>query len=285
VDGFGNTGLDDDSFTVIIGGDEEVTVEPSPPTLSAQLIDREEEKRRDVQDFLQNAVVADVIPNVAPDNVVPNVAPDNSSRRWKFACVFVVLILIVIGVALGIKFLRPDPTAAPTNSPTAAPTLSPEAFLSDLLLPISSDKGKALLTNSTPQNKAFNWMATNNTNLGALSNETIIQRYALATLYYGANGDSWNINESWLSESEECGIWKTADGSLGCTGTDAVSELDLYSNTLQGTLPPEIGLLTSLGECVTHDRLPQRARSVTVGIHSYPPRDSNGLFGLFVQLL
>jgi hypothetical protein len=68
--------------------------------------------------------------------------------------------------------------------------VSPETFLSDLLSPISSDKGEALLANSTPQNQAFNWMGINNTRLGTLSNETIVQRYALATLYYSANGDS-----------------------------------------------------------------------------------------------
>jgi hypothetical protein len=240
VDGLGNSGLDDDSFTVIIGGDEEVTVEPSPPTLSAQLVNTEEEKNRVLQDFLQNAVVADVVPEVAP--------PDNKGMWWKMTGAVMVIVSIVIGVALGIS-LRKEPTPATTNSPTSAPTLSPETFLSDLLSPISSDKGKALLTNSTPQNKAFNWMATNNTNLDTFTEETIIQRYALATLYYSANGDSWNINESWLSESEECGIWKTRDGSLGCTGTGAVSQLHLSSNNLQRTLPPEIGLMKSLCKC------------------------------------
>jgi hypothetical protein len=170
VDGFGNTGLEDDSFTVIIGGDEEITIEPSPPTLSAQLINHEEERRCAEQEVIRNAAVAVVIPEVAPDN---------RGMWWKLAGAFLVMISIVIGVALGIS-LRKEPTSAPTNSPTPAPTLSPtsaptqspEAFLRELLLPISSDKGEA-----------------------------------------------------------------------------------------------------------------QRARSVTLGVHSYPPRDSNRLFGLFVQLL
>jgi hypothetical protein len=108
------------------------------------------------------------------------------------------------------------------------------------------------LTNSTPQNKAFNWLVTNNTRLGTLSNEHIIQRYALATLYYSANGsDSWDRNEFWLDDSNECGRWQTSfGGPLTCTCTGAVSQLDLSSNNLEGTVPPEIGLLMLLGECV-----------------------------------
>jgi hypothetical protein len=240
VDGLGNRGLEDDSFTVIIGGDEDFTIEPSPPTLSAQLVNTKEEENRVLQNFLQNAAVADV---------VPDVATVNRGMWWKLAGAFLAMISIVFGVALGISLCK-EPTEAPTNSPTEAPTLSTEPFLRDLLSPISSDKGEALFTNSTPQNKAFNWMATNNTRLGTLSNERIIQRYALATLYYSANGDSWNFKGFWLTENDECHVWETTNGKLNCTGTDAVSQLELNHNNLNGTIPPEIGLLTSLGECV-----------------------------------
>jgi hypothetical protein len=108
--------------------------------------------------------------------------------------------------------------------------------LSDLLSSISSDNGEAISTTSTPQNKAFNWMVTNNTHLETFSNEQIIQRYALATLYYSANGDSWDINESWLSESEECGIvWQTADSSLSCTGKKETQRLRPSSQASRST--------------------------------------------------
>jgi hypothetical protein len=143
--------------------------------------------------------------------------------------------LIVIGVALGVT-LPKDPTSTPTWSPEA---------LSVMLSGVSSDDGEALRNSSTPQNLAFNWMVMNNTNPKTLSNETIIQRYALATLYYSTNGDIWDESPSWLDNGEECSGW-----GVTCTETDAVSELDLSYNNLNGTLPPEIGLLTLLGKCV-----------------------------------
>jgi hypothetical protein len=257
MDGLGiNSGLEDDNFTVTIGEDDEVTIEPSPPTLSAQLVNTKGGKPR-FTEFPSKCSCGRCCPRSCPQ-----VAPDNHRGMWwKLAGAFLVMISIVIGVALGI-LLRKEPTPAPTNSPTSAPSLSPEAFLRDLLSPISSNKGVALLTYSTPQNKAFNWMVTYNTNLGNFSDEQIIQRYALATLYNSANGDNWEMNKFWLDNGEECGRWQTSnDGQVSCTDTGAVSQLDLVFNNLQGTLPPEIGLLTSLGECVLvidcHDALTQ----------------------------
>ena len=91
-------------------------------------------------------------------------------------------------------------------------------------------------------------MVTNNTRLGTLSREQIIQRYALATLYYSTNGDSWSINDFWLEDGEECGKWATSFGPLGCKDIGAAFSLDLMLNNLNGIIPPEIGLMTSLSE-------------------------------------
>jgi hypothetical protein len=113
---------------------------------------------------------------------------------------------------------------------------------------------------------AFNWMVTNSTNIETLSNETIIQKYALATLYYSANGDSWYMNTLWLDSDDECNGW----WGVSCTNTGAVSQLALYSNNLEGTVPPEIGLLTLLGERVSWKQ-------------AYPSCASNDLFRLFAQ--
>jgi histone H3/H4 len=199
--------------------------EPIPPTLSAELVNTVEEERRvqaqidqALQRQLQKAAVAEVVLN-------------RGRRRW---VILLLLILTVLGVVLGIT-LRPD-AAVSIPVPTPVPTLS-LGDLSYLLGSVSSDNGEALQSSSTPQNMAFKWLA-NDTLLGTYTNETIIQRYALATLYYSTNGDSWVNNASWLDDGDECDSFQ-----VECTD-GVVASLNLSSNNLFGMIPPEIGLLS-----------------------------------------
>jgi hypothetical protein len=122
---------------------------------------------------------------------------------------------------------------------------------------VSSDGGTALQTPSTPQNMAFNWLAANNTDLGTYANEKIIQRYALATLYFSTNGESWDTNAFWLDNGEECGKWQdySDDGTVSCTDAGAVIHLDFTGNNVNGALPPEIGLLSSIRKFVIEERM------------------------------
>jgi hypothetical protein len=167
------------------------------------------------------------------------------SRKKGEIVKLLLVILMVLGVVLGITLtLKPEPT------------LSPEA-LRNVLLPVSSDGGAALNSSSTPQNKAFNWLAVNNTSLRTYTNESIIQRYALATLYFSTNGDTWENKAHWMDDGNECDRWQDTsnDTKITCTDNGTLVELDLSSNGLQGTIPPEIGLLTSLGKFVIEERM------------------------------
>ena len=225
---------DEDEFTIQPHTEQPPIPPTIPPTVSAtaELVNTaEEEKRRqdDINQALerqrQNAPRAEILPD--------------RSRQWKLAGALLLVILIVVGIVLGVT-LHPEPE----------PTLSPEA-LGDLLSSVSSDGGTALQNTSTPQNKAFNWLAANNTNLGTYTNITIIQCYALVTLYFSTNGEGWTHSDNWLSDLDVCGRWYQYDEkTIGCTSAGAVTELDLSNNNLKGNMPPEIGLLTSLSKFI-----------------------------------
>ena len=160
----------------------------------------------------------------------------NTGRRWKFVGAFL-LLLFVVGVVLGIT-LRPS-----TDTETFIP---PE--LIDLLPNASSCSGEALSNSWTPQCKAFEWLA-NDSNLESYSDQEKIQRYALATLYFSTNGNSWTRHDYWLSNADVCGKWYQDGGTINCNSDGEVSDLILRVNNLVGTIPPEIGLLSdSLGE-------------------------------------
>ena len=139
-------------------------------------------------------------------------------------------------------FLTPTPA---THQPTTDPLVR---NLFNLLAAAAPDEGKALRTKSSPQFSAFSWLAdTANLSdyLENVSVEKISQRHAMATLYISTNGDSWSNNQSWLSDKDECFWFTRAAGSI-CDGKGRLQNLQLNYNNLDGSIPLEVGLLTSL---------------------------------------
>jgi hypothetical protein len=117
--------------------------------------------------------------------------------------------------------------------------------LMNLISEKSFDGGAAASDTSTPQNKALHWLAGNANLNSTYSDETKIQRYALATLYYSTGGgETWDLSGRWLTNEDECGQWG-ADGPE-CSNKVAI-KLSLHDG-LQGTIPDEIALLSDLGE-------------------------------------
>lgn len=74
--------------------------------------------------------------------------------------------------------------------------------------------------------------------------ERIIQRYALAVLYYSttSNISDWTESFEFLGEQAECD-WS---GAILCNTNGTLIHLDLSQNNLVGTIPIELGLLATL---------------------------------------
>ena len=128
-------------------------------------------------------------------------------------------------------------TTAPTKNeePTASPTTAIDGLFS-LLSELAVDGGDTLLTTSSPQEKAYNWLL-GNSKLGEYSRVEKIQRYVLSVLYYSTMGDEWFNKDGWLSDKKEC-EWFTSEEEFPiCNLVGALDELDLNTNNLQGTLP------------------------------------------------
>lgn len=200
--------------------------------ITAELVDAEmeaqhmrEEVERNLQSERAKAPVAELV-------------HERFCHRRRATIVVILALLAILGVVLGI-------TLAPEKSPPPAP-VPPEHEIVELLSAVSADSGMALQTSGSPQNKAFLWIA-NDTFLGYRTNEKLIQRYALATLFFSTNGISWLNNSLWLDNDDECGRWWQRYGGISCKSkTGAVASLGLEENNLRGPIPAEIGLLTSL---------------------------------------
>jgi Leucine-rich repeat (LRR) protein len=113
-------------------------------------------------------------------------------------------------------------------------------------------------TASTPQSRAWFWLVTPSVSHPALPGDDPVkrlrQRFALATFYFATRGENWTSQFGWLSSGHEC-LWS----GCSCNGTgvapggsenDVEDEFDMFSieltrNVVVGTLPPELGFLSS----------------------------------------
>ena len=94
--------------------------------------------------------------------------------------------------------------------------------------------GAAYRDRSIPLNKA-GWSAN-------LVTESASQRDILVDLYNSTGGDNWTDNTNWLgAEGTECSWY-----GVQCDGDENVTQLSLERNNLVGSIPAEIGDLSTL---------------------------------------
>jgi hypothetical protein len=167
------------------------------------------------------------------------------------------------------------PSESLSSSPTPVPTTLEGHYLSlfpnDTIAAITTDED---LQNNSPQSKAFQWLLediaiTNGSLLP--DDERLKQRFALATLYFATNGNRWTNNTRWLNHSDhECDWYNKPDFAqkgkasqflpgymreihpssqptpTTCDKKGLYQHLWLDQNNLEGELPDELYMLTSL---------------------------------------
>lgn len=148
----------------------------------------------------------------------------------------------------------------PSSSPTLGKCLvTPEERASQILtlLEETLDVNTTLDDLETPQGQATNWLV--NQDFGQYCPDPkIVQRWALALVYFSTNLDDWvqcsptgsdfcglespfEGKKRFLSESSEC-EW----AGITCNEEDCVTKIVFENNGLNGTIPTELGLLTDL---------------------------------------
>jgi hypothetical protein len=148
--------------------------------------------------------------------------------------------------------VSPPPSTVPEFTPTSAPMADnsvKEETLIKFLSNRSTDAGAALRDSNSPQYAAMKWLQST-ANEGIYNEPVILQRYALATLYYSTNGIQWTSFSGWLSNEPECD-WQTMSvSSIVCNDDGEFVALKLSGNNLAGSIPPELNLLSaSLSKC------------------------------------
>ena len=177
--------------------------------------------------------------------------PDTSQRyetsqksRKIFWSILCMLLFLAFMIPIGIFSARQNEamtTATPSAAPVAPMTRDEMVAVLSVLL---DDGGAALEYDGTPQFQAVSWLLeTSNYPLLVSTESKLVQRYALATIYFSLGGEAWDRNEKWMTEEHER-FWfsKSENPFQG----DTLVDLNLSFNGLKGEIPGEIGLLSGL---------------------------------------
>ena len=184
----------------------------------------------------------------------------------------------------------------PTSGPTVAPIIT-DLDLFELIAGASSDDGAAIRVPGTPQQEAFKWLQNEDTilrstsrrtklralqdrKLNSISDERIIQRYALACFFFSTLGPTdWLRKDKWLSvEDSECDWQIDSAKGMDCVD-DVVTRLEFQGNRVVGELPKEIGMLTGL-EVLEIDNL--GTDDGTIAMRGGIPSDASELTNLTI---
>jgi Leucine-rich repeat (LRR) protein len=142
-----------------------------------------------------------------------------------------------------------------------SPTLSIEQRLFQFLEFVALDGGANLRDPNSPQFAAFEWLA-GNANLASYSTDRIIQRHVLATFYYSTRGELWLTSTDWISDEDECTWYTRASSPCGEEGD--FQSLELYYNNVQGSIPPDLALLSNSLQTIDVSGGPRRTITGTL---------------------
>eukprot|EP00797_Seminavis_robusta_P018823 Sro2829_g338080.1 Leucine Rich Repeat (496) ;mRNA; r:522-2180 len=181
---------------------------------------------------------------------VDDIQPSTKQRSfWVIAAsvaalLFLVAIIVPTTIVVVMSSTNNDQSGKVTSNPK-----HPEASLA---LSLPDFTTTAILEDPvSPQAKAYSWLLEDPF-FDEFTEARKLQRFVLATLYHATNGDGWSIQKDWLSyEAHECQDWYSQVSNIPgefqvCNGEDEYTSLVLTSNTLIGSIPPELGLLSSL---------------------------------------
>ncbi|CAB9528611.1 Leucine Rich Repeat [Seminavis robusta] len=226
--------------------------------------------------------VADMVEEDLPHAENYNVQNQDTTRQEKtkqakIRIILGVMALAMIIIILAAVFLVVDKGATPhtpelgTELQTNYPSESPVNPLEKKIKPVLF-KGNATLAlgdADSPQFRAYQWLLEDSDHLPTYSDERIMQKFALASLYFATDGNGWEDNTNWLNHSiHECS-WINMpsfsrkhvtsfylpgylDGflepppSTPCDEDGLYQHLWLDQNNLMGFVPTEFFMLTTL---------------------------------------
>jgi hypothetical protein len=161
-----------------------------------------------------------------------------------------------------------------TNEKINPVPITRQSLLTSFINKITLSNRTIAKNGPTPEDQALNYLIVNDTTfnfsqlltLNSMMTTNIVQfrirqRYALLTLWFqqAYTNTSWYYRPGWLVNANECGnswsgVFCTSINLGGTVGMqNVVTQLNLFSNNMKGTIPADLGLLTALTSFAVSD--------------------------------
>ena len=147
-----------------------------------------------------------------------------------------------------------------TTTTTTAATTATTSEVMDILMAHARYHGVEFQDANSYQSRAARWVEET-AQVGVHSPERLVQRYALACVYFASNGvrsfytdeifgvgtepRGWIDESGWIVDADECGWYR-----ISCNADGFVTKIELHQNRLTGQFPPEVALLKDSLEVV-----------------------------------
>mmetsp|Transcript_13996 Transcript_13996/g.24348 ORF Transcript_13996/g.24348 Transcript_13996/m.24348 type:complete len:504 (-) Transcript_13996:164-1675(-) len=151
-------------------------------------------------------------------------------------CMLIVVVAVIVGAVLG------------TRSPP--PTEEFELMVDTIGDLVASDPSIFYQSRDSPQYAAMDWLANQDSwisvNPENVTLDVLVERYALAALYFATDGPAWKDQYSFLGNTSAC-EWNLYELQMGAfCENSSVIEIWLETTGLRGSIPSELALLSSL---------------------------------------
>ena len=179
------------------------------------------------------------------DSVVPNDGPfaGNNGNPGLSRIQKIVIVIILLVPAVTLHALAKKKEKDKNLTQEKVKNLAREEYKS---LALSLSKNETLLDDaSSPQSKAVEWLVEEELEHQSGWDDTeLMQRYVLAVLYHSTGGGRWrnNARRSWFQSLSVC-QWSS---HFTCNVSGDIDSISLGEDNLQGTIPIELGQLTSM---------------------------------------
>jgi Leucine rich repeat len=155
---------------------------------------------------------------------------------------------LIVGVIVAVLLVTQNGSKIAPSSEVQVPRSDNETsrniFLAELKPLLSNESMSAIDNPDSPQALSLGWLLERS-NFQAWPFRRQLQRFAMATIYYATAGPTWTYDGNWLTNENECRWFQGSEGNF-CSENGTLQYLNQNLNGLNGTIPDEIRLLSSL---------------------------------------